>query len=55
MKDDDDAVSGIDINWKMIKMNNSKIARTKGSLKKNSKRSDIVQKGRVGWTPKPYF
>ena len=30
--DDDDDVSGIDINWKIIKMNNSKIARTKGSL-----------------------
>ena len=32
MKDDDDDVNGIDNNWKIIKMNNSKIARTKGSL-----------------------
>ena len=23
--------------------------------KKKSKKSDIVQKGRVGWTPKTYF
>ena len=24
-------------------------------LKKKSKKSDIVTKGRVGWGPKPYF
>ena len=24
-------------------------------LKKKTEKSDIVQKGRVGWTPKPYF
>ena len=23
--------------------------------KKKTEKSDIVQKGRVGWTPKPYF
>ena len=29
---------------------------TKGSLqKKKTEKSDIVQKGRVGWTPKSYF
>ena len=38
MKDVDDAVSGIDIDWKIVKMNNSKIARTRGSLKKTLKR-----------------
>ena len=28
----------------------------KGRLqKKKTEKSDIVQKGRVGWTPKPYF
>ena len=42
MKDVDDDVNGIDINWKIIKMNNSKIARTKGSHKKNCKKSYIV-------------
>ena len=25
------------------------------ALKKKTEKSDIVQKGRVGWTPKPYF
>ena len=25
------------------------------AFKKESKKSDILQKGRVGWTPKPYF
>ena len=27
----------------------------KPSIKKKTEKSDIVQKGRVGWTPKPYF
>ena len=27
----------------------------KTSKKKKTEKSDIVQKGRVGWTPKPYF
>ena len=31
MKDDDDDVNGIDNDWKIIKMNNNKVARTKGS------------------------
>ena len=34
----------------------AKIIVIKGRLQKNkSKKSDIIQKGRVGWTPKPYF
>ena len=27
----------------------------KSSKKKKTEKSDIVQKGRVGWTPKTYF
>ena len=33
----------------------SKCLLTVMTSKKKSKKSDIVQKGRVGWTPKPYF
>ena len=36
-----------------IKNNFDELGKT--SKKKKTEKSDIVQKGRVSWTPKPYF
>ena len=34
---------------------NQKFRKPKGRVKKKTEKSDIVKKGRAGWTPKPYF
>ena len=39
----------------ILKCKKQKYKRLREDLKKKSKKSDIVEKGRVGWTPKPYF